>query len=127
MKYPVRVMFGACLFSVMVAALMIGCEVTSKSHRVEINPSAAALHKGESVTLVASGGNDYSWRLSNNNMGYLNAMRGDTVIYTSKFTPARGEDSLQKVIVLADVGTDDSITNSTALSRLATAYITHLR
>jgi len=107
------------------AALMLaGCEVSSERRQVAITPSAAALRKGEAVTLVASGGEDYTWALAEPHMGYLSALRGDTVVYTSRFMPDRGEASLQTVTVTALGGGSP---NALDTARTADALITHLR
>ena len=57
-------------------------------------------------------------------MGYLSALRGDTVVYTSRFMPDRGEASLQTVTVTALGGGSP---NALDTARTADALITHLR
>lgn len=62
-----------------------GCETESAgSASVSINPGYARITSGQSVTLSASGGNDYRWSLSNGSYGTLNATRGSSVVYTAR-------------------------------------------
>ena len=118
--------FRTGLISFVAAVLMTGCEVTSDKKQVEINPGSAALRKGEAVTLLASGGADYSWKLETESMGFLSSRSGAAVQYTSRFTPASGEKHLQKVTVQADISSVNT-SNTAILTQTATAYITHLR
>ncbi len=50
-----------------------GCETESANAPVYINPSAATVSGGESVTFTAEGGYDYRWSLSDAALGYLSA------------------------------------------------------
>ena len=69
-----------------IAALVFsGCETESAgSASISINPGYARIMAGQSVTLSASGGNDYRWSLSNGSYGTLSANRGSSVVYTAR-------------------------------------------
>ncbi len=125
MKNPIRFVFGFSPIVLIAAVLMMGCEVTSKSGGVKINPSGATLRKGESITLVASGGNGYFWNLSDRTLGVLSATHGDRVVYTSLKGPSGDDPVVQTVTVVADVF-ENGTTNSAVLERSAIAYITHV-
>lgn len=108
----------------LLVALLVytGCEVTSDKGEVTITPSSATVREGKSVTLTAAGGRTYMWRLENEAWGRLNARRGQTVVYTSRHTPASGASAVQKITVTADVaGTNEAPTTLTG-----EAFITHL-
>lgn len=64
-----------------------GCELDSADQTIRIIPEQSTIYKGQAITLRAEGGYFYTWSLENENWGQLNARRGDSVIYTSLFTP----------------------------------------
>ncbi len=111
---------GMAILGIILAGIW-GCELTSDPGEVTIRPDSAALREGESITLTASGGRTYLWQLEHEDWGRLNTRRGDTVVYTSHYTPPWGQSAVQKVLVTADsVGT-----NATPTKLKAEAYITH--
>ena len=109
-----------------IAALQTGCEISSASQRIEINPDSATIKYGQTVTLSALNGYIYDWSLSDNTMGTLNTRRGQQVIYTSMTDPAAPV--LQIITVKSTFSdTDASNTGSNApVVHLAEAYITHI-
>jgi|GEM_PF-1225973 len=115
---------GFGLIAFLLGALVLGlsgCEVTSDPGKVSIHPDSALLREGESITLTASGGREYTWRLEREEWGRLNTRRGESVVYTSVYTPPWGQSAVQKVIVTANVVG----TNSTTATLTGEAYITH--
>ncbi len=114
----------SALVAGMAGAFLAGCEVTSERSTVTLSQSGGGIRKGESISLTARGGDNYVWTLEHDFMGFLNTRQGDTVVYTSRFTPDRGEDSVQIVTVTAGGG---SGTNAAISSRTAQAFINHLR
>lgn len=122
----VRVLFPvlAVASSLGLTALMMGCEVTSKSNRVSVDPYSAILRKGESVGLHASGGDDFAWSLSDHKLGTLSSSHGENVVYTSIYSPPAGSPVVQTITVTADPAGVVS-TNLDVSAKTATAYITH--
>ncbi len=117
--------FPLLLTSVVSAFVLCGCEVTSKSHAVSIDPDSATLHKGQSVGLHATGGDDYTWSLSDRTLGTLSSSHGANVVYTSIVAPPVGSPVVQTVTVTADLGLSGT-TNSVITEQTATAFITHV-
>jgi hypothetical protein len=109
-----------------VVAMMVlsqtGCEVTSGSDDVMIDPDSATVVMGQSVTLHAKGAYDFAWRLENDTWGTLSAFRGETVVYTSRYAPASGESVIQKVYV-AGAG---ALGSSNLVGLTGVAFITHI-
>lgn len=109
---------------------LTGCEVSSANDKIEINPDSARLNKNESVVLTANGGYQYQWSLDNNTYGYLNKRTGDTVIYTSLYSPPVSNFPVIQVVTVTSSFSDSSTgaTNSggTGTVHQASAYITHL-
>lgn len=61
-----------------------GCETKSASQaEIIVTPASADLAKGNSITLTASGWDDYRWSLSDETIGTLTPRTGDTVKYTN--------------------------------------------
>lgn len=123
-------MLGAGLF-----ALNTGCEVSSSTESIHIDPSAAHLnHEGQAVVLTASGGYKYRWSLSNTQLGMLNTYQGSQVVYTSLAQPT-SQPEVQIVTVTsaytdsatpAEENTSTNTTSTTAYIGSAEAYITHI-
>lgn len=80
---------------------------------ISVTPSTQVVSSGKSVTLTASGGKDYKWKLSNSSIGTLDKTEGAQV----KYTPS-AKDGTQKITV---TGTP----NKSGTSSTATATITH--
>ncbi|MFO7535778.1 MAG: hypothetical protein R6X19_08890 [Kiritimatiellia bacterium] len=123
MKIPGRVGIGGFLVSISAYVFLMGCEVTSRSNELEIEPASATLQNGQTVRLEASGGDDYIWRLSDNTLGSLSSDRGDTVVYTSLVSPA--SPLVQTVTVVADEEAGGA-TNEAIEQKMANAFITHV-
>lgn len=123
MKFLGRVGLGGFLFPMTAFVFLIGCEVTSRSRSVEINPDTATLLKGQKVELTASGGEDFVWSLSDSALGTLSSGRGETVVYTSLVAPATPV--VQTVTVVAGV-TVNTTNNTVTVEKTANAFITHV-
>lgn len=107
---------------VMAALFQTGCEVTSKKTDVTIEPDNATVILGQSITLHASGADDFAWRLENASWGTLSAFRGETVIYTSRYAPAAGSSAIQKVYVAGE----GTLGSSNLVGMTGVAFITHI-
>lgn len=112
------------LAAIAIIALFCGCEVDSASQKIYIEPDAATLYYGESVTLTAKNGYIYTWSLSQDTWGTLSSRSGSTVTYKSLYDPT----SVQvQIITVSSTFTDNSgagsSTNGSA-TNTAQAYIT---
>ncbi len=108
------------------AFLLTGCEVSSASRQIEIQPNSATLQVGQALTLSALNGYIYNWSLSDNTMGTLNTRQGQQVTYTSMTDPAT---PVVQIITVKSTFSDnsDSGTGSNApVVHSAEAYITHI-
>ncbi|MFA5043977.1 MAG: hypothetical protein WC381_10855 [Kiritimatiellia bacterium] len=108
------------------AFLLAGCEVSSASRKIEVNPNSATIKYGQALTLSAINGYVYTWSLSDNTLGTLNTRQGQQVIYTSLTDPATPV--VQIVTVSSKFSdTDASGSGSNApVVHTAEAYITHI-
>lgn len=78
----------AALAAVAAAAAFAGCE-SAETHGVSIDVSKREVTAvGETVSLSASGWNDYEWSLSNTSIGRLSGTKGSGVVYTVLEIPA---------------------------------------
>ena len=109
-----------------IAALQTGCEISSASQRIEINPDSATIKYGQTVTLSALNGYIYDWSLSAPTMGTLNTYQGQQVIYTSMTDPLA---PIVQTITVTSTFSDnsDSGTGSNApVVHTAESFITHI-
>jgi len=106
----------------MAAAWFCGCEVDSATQKVYIRPDSATLRYGESVTLTAYNGYNYTWSLQNEAWGTLTPRSGMMVTYKSLYDPASPQ---VQIVTVVSTFTDSSVTGSNA-PQTATAYITHI-
>lgn len=108
------------------AFLLTGCEVSSASRNIEINPNAATIKYGQALTLSALNGYVYTWSLSDNTIGTLNTRSGIQVIYTSLTDPAT---PVVQIITASSTFSDDDSSGTGSNSPVvhtAEAYITHI-
>lgn len=77
-----------------------------------VEPSEVTILIGQSQTFTAYGGDEYSWSLYNESWGTLSTRIGDTVTYTSLYSPSTNTVDVQKLTV-------------TSGSNTFTAYIKH--
>ncbi len=129
MKRAIPLSAALCALAAAVLAFSAGCE-SAEANDVTVSPGHATVSKGGSVTLSASGWDNFRWSLSNNDIGILSATVGRQVVYTSI---AAGE-ATQRVTATAIGagvgGSSSSSTNSTATASAAvgfsaSAVITH--
>ncbi len=105
-----------------------GCETDSAESDIRINPSAATVRTGQSITFTAEGGYDYKWSLSNNSIGYLSGSRGAVVVYTA----TGGGSNEQQTLTLTSTidgypsGSGSVVSNGASYSKTTTAIITHI-
>ena len=103
------VLAGAVL-SVLFAS---GCE-SADSYSISVSPNYAKIRPGQSVTLTASGWENYSWSLSSENGAHLSATTGKSVVFYAESTA--GSNTVYNVTATA-VGSGSvsgSGTNSTS-------------
>ncbi len=126
MKYDKS--FAALAARISAAFLMIvvlcGCEVDSAAQKIEIRPDSATLRYGESVTLTAYNGYEYTWSLQNDTWGRLNTRSGMMVTYTSISDPATPQ--VQIITVSSTFSDNSGSGGSNPVSHTAEAYITHI-
>ena len=75
-SFPAAVLLAAAAF----AAFVAGCE-SGDSYSISISPNYAKIKPGQSVTLTASGWENYSWSLNNENGAHLSATTGKSVVF----------------------------------------------
>ena len=102
---------------------LVGCETQSATTKVTIEPSAATIGEGESVTFVASGGYDYTWELETKSYGTLSTTSGDTTTYTSTYS-AGTSNTVVQVLTLTSFIENSSTSNSSPDEWTTEAYIT---
>lgn len=108
-------MICSVAMSVMLMVVMLsGCE-SADGYSIEVNASSYSVGNGGTVYLSASGWDDYTWSLSDNSLGYLNKLNGNSVIYTS-----RASSGTQKITIVArgsgavaETPTDNNSSNKT--------------
>jgi len=108
------------------AFLLIGCEVSSASRKIEIHPDSATIKYGQALTLSALNGYVYTWSLSDNTMGTLNTRQGQQVTYTSMTDPAT---PVVQIITASSTFSDTDSSGSgsnTPVVHTGEAYITHI-
>lgn len=108
------------------AFLLAGCEVSSASRTIEINPNSATLKYGQSLTLSALNGYVYVWSLSDNTLGTLNTRSGQQVTYTSMTDPAT---PVVQIVTVSSTFSDTDASNSGSnapVVHTGEAYITHI-
>ena len=116
---------GMSLLAVVLSLGVTGCETQSASTRVTVEPSAATISKGQSITFTASGGYDYEWTLSNHSYGTLSTTSGDTVTYTSIYDPGDSNTVVQVLTVNSFIE-DSSTSNSSPEEWTTEVFITHI-
>lgn len=98
-----------------ISYLLTGCESDSADQQITVSPGGATIAAGQAISFTASGGYDYTWSISDPNLGYLNTRTGPTVIYTASSSSSSG--SVQTITVVSNIEgapTDESSTNSIA-------------
>lgn len=75
----------ALAISIPLASLLFtaGCE-SATDHSVDVTPAYSEVRVGQSVRLTATGWSDYTWSLSNTEIGYLTSTHGESVTYVVK-------------------------------------------
>ena len=117
---------GCMVVMATLAFLLIGCEVSSASRKIEIHPDSATIKYGQALTLSALNGYVYTWSLSDNTMGTLNTRQGQQVTYTSMTDPAT---PVVQIITASSTFSDTDSSGSgsnTPVVHTGEAYITHI-
>lgn len=113
---------------------LAGCETQSVTTNVTVEPSAATLRAGESITFTASGGYSYTWSLETSFYGTLSTTSGDTTTYTSIYSPPSSTDTngvttitpVTQVLTVRSFIEDSSSSNSAPAEWTTEVFITHL-
>lgn len=113
----------------------VGCE-SAEDHSIDITPAYSEVSKvGQSVRLSAKGWSDYTWSLSNTDIGTLSSTHGESVVYVVRTIATNSTPSAieQTVTVTArNIGTSSSSNSgsntTTTVSSIYTgeAVIKHL-
>ena len=67
----------------MLGMLLSGCE-SADGYSISVSASKYTVSNGETVSLTASGWDDFTWGLSDQSLGSLSSLNGESVVYTSK-------------------------------------------
>ena len=65
------------------AVFFAGCE-SADSYSISVSPGHTQLKPGQSVELVASGWNDYTWSMDTTGVGHLSRSTGARVVFTAE-------------------------------------------
>ena len=106
-SFPAALLLAAAAF----AAFFAGCE-SGDSHSISISPNYAKIKPGQSVTLSASGWENYSWSLSSENGAHLSATTGKSVVFYAESGASNAVYSVTAVAVGS--GSSGGGTNSTS-------------
>ncbi len=111
--------------------MWVGCETESVAEqKVQISPESAQISKDQSIELIASGGFDYTWSLSDSGIGTLSTRSGPRTFYTSRLAATNVTTKiLQQVITVnSSISTAGGTTNTpdSVLEQSAESYIQHL-
>ncbi|MBQ6103699.1 MAG: hypothetical protein IJL06_08515 [Kiritimatiellae bacterium] len=77
---PARVVAAVLAAAVPSAFFASGCE-DADSYSISVSPNYARVKGGQSVTLNASGWENYQWSLDNENGAHLSATTGKSVVF----------------------------------------------
>jgi hypothetical protein len=130
MKMLSVVLSAGCLLAG--AWLMTGCETHPASAAdITVDPPAATVAFGQSVTFVASGWFGYTWSLSHPEWGYLSQHVGDTVVYASTLETNTVTNAVQilhcKGLTRTNVsGTNTNVTETQTSAPSVDVYIKQL-
>ncbi len=106
---------SAAAAAIAVIAAMTGCESEKVSDsQLSISPSSATVAPGGTVTLTASGGWDYTWRIASGS-GTLSSYNGKKVTYTASsasYTPTPSSSSTNSTSKTLFVKADESSTTT---------------
>lgn len=91
------------------SALVAGCE-SGDSYSISVSPNYAKLKPGQSVTLTASGWDNYKWSLDNESGAHLSGTTGKSVVFYAEKTGGGGSNSVSSVynVVATAVGSGSS-------------------
>jgi hypothetical protein len=103
-----------------IAIALTGCDTESTEQAsIHISPNNARVRIHQSQEFVVTGFTDYTWSLSNNEIGVLSTTKGDRTVYTAV-------SSASNVVQVLTVSARVSITtNGAPLTTTAEALITH--
>ena len=122
MKKTSAAMFILTLCAATVTAIFFaGCEST-EAGGVEVTPTYVELRKGQSATFHATGAQFFTWTLSNTQIGYLSAARGETVVYTAR----GGETGVFQEIRVSSSANPTTGSNNVVSASSAIATVKHL-
>ena len=100
-----------------------GCEASSATEAVEIEPATAVMSLGDSREFVATHGYTFTWSLEHEDVGLLNTRTGDRVVYTVTATNLPQVLHVRSTIPgTASSGTATSTSTSGTTTNQTTAY-----
>ena len=115
----------AVFFTLCVVLVLSGCETEpSEQIAISVTPNHVTLRPGQSREFTASGWQDYTWSISDREIGVLSTSKGNSTVYTAV---GGGTNAVQILTVTAS-GTRTNATSGTAntiSSGAARALITH--
>ena len=110
-------------------ALMLvfsGCETESSEQiALSITPNTVTLRAGQSQEFVASGFEDYTWSLSDADIGVLSTRKGNSTIYTALRSATNHTQTLTVTVNVPESGTGSVMSPGTTNRVSARALITH--
>lgn len=126
MKNIFRTAFAAAAIVPLLALFLVsGCD-SADDYTVDVTPPFVDLHEGSPrVTLTATGWSDYTWTLSNKDIGFLSATHGESVVYTAaKFpeTPATTNTTVQPLMQYVTVAARNVVTTSGGTNKVSNIY-----
>ena len=116
-----------CAMAGSVSLFSAGCE-SAEANDIVISPTHAKVSVGQSVSLSASGWDNFRWSLSNGDIGVLSRTVGKSVVYTAISSTASVQRITATAIGSGAVNTfSPTSTNSTSslVGYSASAVITH--
>lgn len=114
---------AVCAITAVFTAFFTGCE-SADSHSISVSPGHARLQPGQSVTLVASGWNDYSWTIDSAGVGHLSRSTGSSVVFTAE----SGVSNATVTVTATAVGSGgSSSTNGTSSASSSGGYTADAR
>ncbi len=109
--------------SMLLLLLAAGCETESSDQiSISISPNHTKLRRGESREFTASGWQDYTWSLSNREIGVLSNNKGESTTYTVFRSPATTNEVITQILtVTVDVASEGGGTGTNQASSLVSA------
>ena len=115
MKTPIQTLISIVVVSVVCLSpcLFFSGYESADSYTINVSPAYSDVSSvNQSVRLTATGWSDYTWALSNTDIGYLTSTHGESVTYVAKEIP------------ISTSTTSTTVSNSTPTYTLQTITVT---